>query len=247
MVGNPVLPCGFQQLLDESPRIVDVGRGRSQPDRAERVGGRPHRRPQRVFGVARARGGRATGAPGSEYTVQDSAHSSGSPPARRRRRSELGNQPDGGGGIVGVGDDDRLARGQGVALELCPGGEPAHIAGHGQKHIDRPAQRARAVRSGRRPANRGAQRLQQRHRPGVVHIGPRQAGVAGGDRIIRGDRLLWRPSDNASRTSSGAALPASQALAHTDSETLGHHMIPQCSCFARQRRITRILAACPPR
>src|SRR5262245_61769680 len=31
-------------------------------------------------------------------------------------------------------------------------------------------------------------------------------------------------SDNASKTSSGAALPASQALAHIDSETLGHHM-----------------------
>src|SRR5246127_2206231 len=40
--------------------------------------------------------------------------------------------------------------------------------------------------------------------------------------------------DNASRTSSGAALPASQALAHKDSETLGHHMISECSCFVRQ-------------
>src|ERR1700704_4490495 len=36
-------------------------------------------------------------------------------------------------------------------------------------------------------------------------------------------------SDNASKTSSGAALPASQALAHIDSETLGHHMISQCN------------------
>jgi hypothetical protein len=32
-------------------------------------------------------------------------------------------------------------------------------------------------------------------------------------------------------------------LAHRDSETLGHHMISQCSCFVRQRPITRILAA----
>ena len=31
--------------------------------------------------------------------------------------------------------------------------------------------------------------------------------------------------DNASRTSSGAAAPASQALAQTDRETLGHHMM----------------------
>src|ERR1700757_4054753 len=41
--------------------------------------------------------------------------------------------------------------------------------------------------------------------------------------------------DNASKTSSGAALPASQALAHRDSETLGHHMISQCSCSARHK------------
>jgi membrane protein implicated in regulation of membrane protease activity len=46
-------------------------------------------------------------------------------------------------------------------------------------------------------------------------------------------------SDNASKTSSGAALPASQALAHKDSETLGHHMISECSCSVRQRPITR--------
>ena len=31
--------------------------------------------------------------------------------------------------------------------------------------------------------------------------------------------------DNASRTSSGAAAPASHELAHTESETLGHHMM----------------------
>src|SRR5438270_16694 len=36
-------------------------------------------------------------------------------------------------------------------------------------------------------------------------------------------------SDNASSTSSGAAEPASQALAQTDNETLGHHMIAECN------------------
>ncbi len=51
MIGKPVLPCGFQQLLDKSSRVVDVA-CRSQPDGAKRVGGRAHRRPQRVFGVA---------------------------------------------------------------------------------------------------------------------------------------------------------------------------------------------------
>ena len=53
--------------------------------------------------------------------------------------------------------------------------------------------------------------------------------------------------DSASKTSSGAALPASQALAHRDSETLGHHMISECSCLVAQRPITRILTACPSR
>src|SRR5271166_6091567 len=51
-------------------------------------------------------------------------------------------------------------------------------------------------------------------------------------------------SDNASKTSSGAALPASQALAHIDSETLGHHMISQCSGSPPPWRITRSLSAC---
>jgi hypothetical protein len=36
---------------------------------------------------------------------------------------------------------------------------------------------------------------------------------------------LGAHSDSASRTSSGAAAPASQALAQTDRETLGHHMM----------------------
>ena len=52
MIRNPVLPCRFQQLLNESPWIVDVGRGGSQPDGPECIGGRAHRRPQCVFGIA---------------------------------------------------------------------------------------------------------------------------------------------------------------------------------------------------
>jgi membrane protein implicated in regulation of membrane protease activity len=45
--------------------------------------------------------------------------------------------------------------------------------------------------------------------------------------------------DNASRTSSGAALPASQALAQTESVALGHHMVSQCSCSPWPWPVTR--------
>ena len=107
---------------------------------------------------------------------------------------ELGDQPDGGAGIVGVGDDHRLARGQRVALELRARGQPAHIAGYREHDVDRAAQPILAAGHRRRgPANRGAQRLQQRDRARVMDIGPWQSGVASSDGIIRGDRLRWRP------------------------------------------------------
>ena len=196
MVGNAVLPCGFQQLFDESARIVDVGRGGAQPDGAERIGGRPHGRPQRVFGIAKlvmVQSGR----PGQRV------HGPGQRTQFRQGGlvlllveiviGEFGDQADRGGGVVWVGDDDGLTRGQGIALELRSRGQPAHVARHRQNHVDRSAQPTGTVGRRRRPAHRRAQYLQQRDGPGVVHIGPRQPGVACGDGIIRGDRLLWRP------------------------------------------------------
>ena len=52
MIGNLVLPCGFQQLLDEAARFFDAAGCRSESHGGQCISGRPHCRPQRVFGIA---------------------------------------------------------------------------------------------------------------------------------------------------------------------------------------------------
>ena len=52
MVGGPVPAGGLQYLLDEPAWIGDVDASGLGADGAQRVSGRPYRRPQRVFGLA---------------------------------------------------------------------------------------------------------------------------------------------------------------------------------------------------
>ena len=86
VVGNPVLPGGFQHLLDEPARIVDVRRRAARP-----AARRARRRPTAPPSAARTRPRRGRGVrrpalPGSEYTVHDSAGQLGRPRIRHRRR-----------------------------------------------------------------------------------------------------------------------------------------------------------------
>nr|AAC46207.1 MAV305 [Mycobacterium avium] len=204
LIRNAVLPCRFQQLLHQPPWVVDVGRGRAEADGAQRLGGRAHRGAQRVTGVAELvmvqhrRPGQRIDRPAQRAQFGQRVVLG---PIVVVGVTEFGDQPDGGAGLVRIADDHRLAGGQRVLLELGAGGQPAHIARYRQNHVDRP---------GISPEPTGtpivARSLQQRDRPGVVHVGPRQPGVARGDGIIRGHRLLWRPNDNASKTRRCAGL-----------------------------------------
>ena len=87
-------------------------------------------------------------------------------------------------------DQDCLAGIESVTLELGAGGQAPDVTRHRKRDIDH-------LRCPGQPpgnsAGRGAHRLQQGHRTGGVHIGPRQSGSAGRDRIVGGDRMQWRP------------------------------------------------------
>lgn len=66
-----MLPCGFQQLLDEPARILDVGGGPNpmapSASAAERTADRS------AYSASPSSWWSNAGASGSEYTVQDSA------------------------------------------------------------------------------------------------------------------------------------------------------------------------------
>ena len=128
----------------------------------------------------------SAGAPAdTEYTVHDSAVGSGSNSDSSSEFVvlEVRDQSHRRGRIAT--DDDRLARGDRVALKLGAGRQPAHIAGHRQRYAER------RHRTGR--ARRRAHRLQQRHRSRVVQVRPRQPGAAGRHGVICGYGMPWRP------------------------------------------------------
>ena len=149
--GSLVPPAGFQHLLDESARVGDVGavaRRGWRPAR-RRPTGRPNAvrtRPRRGRGVR----GAARRAPSTPSTTTRSVSGSKSDSSSSvvSSYSKSGTRPTAADGSRR--DEDRLTRGDRVALELGARRQPAHVAGHRQHHRRWRARRRRgpaAVRS----------------------------------------------------------------------------------------------------
>ena len=244
-----MLPCRFQQLLDEPPRIVDVGRGGSGADGPERIGGRAHGRPQGVFGIAELVVWSNTGAPGSEYTVQESAHDSGGPaPSSMSSRvswANSGTSPTAAAGLSGLVMMTASPEARASRSNCVPAASPRTSPGTGETTLivprKRPGTPREADTAGRPSAARSVCNNETVPASWTSGHGRPVSPAATASYAVTD--CFGAQRDNASKTSSGAALPASQALAHKDSETLGHHMISECSCLVPQRPITRILAA----
>ena len=124
VVGSAVQPAGLEHLLDEAARVGDVGTPSAGPQRAERVGGRPHGGAQLVLGLAEVEvlarpARRAASTPSTPArSARDRQSSSGRRIDRRRTRSRA---PGRSRSAAPRDDDDGLAGGDGVGAGTgCP-------------------------------------------------------------------------------------------------------------------------------